>query len=202
MKKTTLAMALGALVFSGVAGANWYVEGNAGYSRLKTSGGDGYDLKDNSFSPSIALGYRINDWRFAVDYTYYGKANEDYRWQYYQEHEVGDEEIKAYGFGVSAYYDFNINTGLKPYVGVRLSTNHIKTEQNYAIYSDNTGNMVESGSYSDSDTKFGYGAIVGVSYNFAPQWDLNVAAEYNRLAKYDDVKYNQYGVKVGVRYSF
>lgn len=190
------------MVFSGVASANWYVEGNAGYSRLKTSGGDGYDLKDNSFSPSLAIGYKVNDWRFALDYTYYGKADENYGWQYYQEHEVGNEEMKAYGFGLSAYYDFNVNSSLKPYVGARLSVNHIKSELDYTLYSDNTGKVVRRGSYSDSETKFGYGAVVGVSYNFAPQWDLNVAAEYNRLGKENGVKFDQYGAKVGVRYSF
>lgn len=195
MKKTTLAVALGALLFSGVASANWYVEGNAGYSRLKTSGLDFDEISDGSFSPSVAVGYKINDWRFALDYTYYGKGDDNYGWSEGSRYGSGETEVKAYGFGVSAYYDFDLNTALKPYVGVRLSANHIKVNDDFNEVSDYFH-------YSDSDTEFGYGAVVGVTYNLAPSWDLNVAAEYNRLGEVDDVKLNQYGAKIGVRYTF
>lgn len=191
MKKTTLAMALTALVFSGVASANWYIEGDAGYSRLRTSGGLSSKISDGSFSPSIAVGYKINDWRFALDYTYYGKGDEDFGGL----GGSGENEVKAYGLGLAAYYDFNIGTVLTPYVGARISANHIKVNREFNRASDYFH-------FSNSNTEFGYGGIVGVTYNFAPSWDLNVAAEYNRLGEVRDVKVNQYGAKVGVRYTF
>ncbi len=187
MKKTTLAMTLGALLFSGVASANWYVEGDAGYSRLKTSGGLPSSVSDGSFSPSVAVGYKINDWRFALDYTYYGKGDEDFG--------AGENEVKAYGFGLAAYYDFDLGTSLTPYLGARISANHIKVNSDF-------NNVSDYFHFSNSNTEFGYGGIIGVTYNFAPSWDLNVAAEYNRLGEVNDVKVNQYGAKIGVRYTF
>lgn len=196
MKKTALAILLGALTFSTIASANWYAEGNLGYSKLKTSG-DVDKLSDSSFSPSIAIGYKINDWRFAVDYTYYGKMDEQvYSFTLGSYHAHRNDKIKAYGLGFSAYYDFDLNSALKPYVGVRIASNHVKWEDNY----EDTAGQTEYDS--DSETKFGYGAVIGATYNLAPHWDLNVAAEYNRIAKFENAKINQYGAKAGIRYTF
>ena len=199
MKKTALAIVLGALAFSTTASANWYVEGNLGYSKLKTSGLAVEEFNDSTFSPSLAVGYKINDWRFAVDYTYYGKADQSYSVTYSGGSVNGDAELKAYGLGVSAYYDFDLHSALKPYVGVRLATNYIKADENFV---ETAGSARYSDSASESKTKLGYGAVIGATYNFAPHWDLNVAAEYNRLGKVEDVKINQYGAKVGIRYTF
>lgn len=199
MKKTALALVLGALTFSTVASANWYVEGNLGYSKLKTSGLAVEEFNDSTFSPSLAVGYKINDWRFAVDYTYYGKVDQGYSVAYTGGRVDGDAELKAYGFGFATYYDFNLQSDIKPYVGARIATNYVKLNDHYVETIDNSR---YSDSDSDSTTKFGYGAVVGATYNFAPKWDVNAAVEYNRVAKVDDVKINQYGAKVGVRYSF
>lgn len=54
----------------------------------------------------------------------------------------------------------------------------------------------------ETSTKFGYGALVGASYDLMPNLALDVAAEYNILGKFDDVKVKQYGVKAGLRYTF
>lgn len=199
MKKTALALVLGALTFSTAASANWYVEGNLGYSKLKTSGLAVEEFNDSTFSPSLAVGYKINDWRFAVDYTYYGKADQGYKVNYSGGSVAGDAELKVYGFGLAAYYDINLNSNIKPYVGARIATNYVKLDETNV---ETTAVSTERESISESSTKVGYGAVVGATYNFAPKWDLNAALEYNRVAKVDDVKINQYGAKVGVRYSF
>lgn len=199
MKKTALAVILGALTFSTVASANWYVEGNLGYSKLKTSGLAVKEFNDSSFSPSLAVGYKINDWRFALDYTHYGKTDQNYTYIEQDSTTVSNEELKVYGFGLAAYYDFDLQSAIKPYVGARIATNYIKLDVSSV---ETSANGIDRNSESDSSTKLGYGAVVGISYNFAPKWDLNAALEYNRLGKVEDVKINQYGAKVGVRYSF
>lgn len=100
---------------------------------------------------------------------------------------------------MAAYYDINLNSNIKPYVGARIATNYVKLDETNV---ETTAVSTERESISESSTKVGYGAVVGATYNFAPKWDLNAALEYNRVAKVDDVKINQYGAKVGVRYSF
>ncbi|WP_273395897.1 opacity family porin [Actinobacillus porcinus] len=199
MKKTALAIVLGVLTFSTAASANWYVEGDVGYSKVKTSGLAVKEINDSSFSPSVAVGYKINDWRFALDYTHYGKADQSYTYIEQDSTTVGNEELNVYGFGVAAYYDFNLQSAIKPYVGARVATNYVKLEGSSV---ERTSTGISRTSDSDSATKLGYGAVVGATYNFAPKWDLNAALEYNHLGKVEDVKINQYGAKVGVRYSF
>ncbi|OBX09817.1 porin [Gallibacterium salpingitidis] len=191
MKKLLIA-ALGALAVASTANAEVYVQGDLGYSKLKTSGFEhSGNFSGSSFSPSIAVGYKMGDWRTALDYTYYGKADSSYS----DEGVTGKADVKAKGFGVSAIYDIDLNTVLKPYVGVRLSSNQVTVKDNY----------VENGTHyneKDSSTKFGYGAMVGANYGLAPNLDLNTALEYNRLGNWDGVKLNQYGLKVGLKYSF
>ncbi len=181
--KKLLVVALGALVVASTANAQIYVEGNLGYSKLKTTGSDHSNVSGSHFSPSIALGYKMADWRAAVDYTDYGKASSNYV--------GGKTKIKAKGFGVSAFYDIDLNSLLTPYVGVRLSTNTV-TVKDYSA----------SGVNSDSSFKLGYGAVVGATYKLGPSLDLNSGLEYNRLGNWKGIKINQYGLKVGLRYSF
>ncbi|OBW91862.1 opacity family porin [Gallibacterium salpingitidis] len=196
MKKLLIA-ALGALAVASTANAEVYVQGDLGYAKLKTSGFEhSGNFSGSSFSPSIAVGYKMGDWRTALDYTYYGKADSSYS----DEGVTGKADVKAKGFGVSAIYDIDLNTVLKPYVGVRVSSNQVTVKDNY-VQKDSAGRDIRSYE-KDSSTKFGYGAMVGANYGLAPNLDLNTALEYNRLGNWDGVKLNQYGLKVGLKYSF
>ncbi|OOF66235.1 opacity family porin [Rodentibacter sp. Ppn85] len=195
MKKSLLALAIGTLVVASSASANWYVQGDLGYSKVKSSLGDLGDFSKSKFTPSLAVGYKHGDWRFALDYTNYGKIEESYANRY----EVSTEKLKIYGLGLSAIYDIDVNSAFKPYVGVRLSQNFFDAKHD----SSSTMNGVTTReNISNKENKFGYGVLAGVSYNFTPNWAVNGGIEYNRLGKFDDVKINQYGAKVGIRYEF
>lgn len=181
MKKTALAIVLGALTFSTAASANWYAGADLGLSRVKFS--EYSDLTKTKVVPSVNVGYSFGDLRLALDYSHYGSFNG-----------AADGEstrAKIYGLGLSAFYDININSDITPYVGARVAQNVFKVENTEANFFDD-----------DTHYKFGFGASVGAHYKLAKNWSLNGALEYNSLGKFEDTKVNQYGAKVGVRYSF
>ena len=181
MKKTALAIVLGALAFSTTASANWYAGVDLGASRIKFS--EYSELNETKLTPSVSVGYDFGDWRLAADYTYYGSFDGQSAGEY--------TEAKIYGLGFSAFYDFNINSDIKPYVGARVSQNTFKVENRVAGFLDN-----------DTHYKLGLGVVAGAQYQFAQNWSLNGAVEYNRLGKFEDTKINQYGAKVGIRFDF
>lgn len=200
MKKTIFALALSTFALSATASAtNWYAEGNLGYSKVKTSGLAYSEVNDSMFTPSVAAGYRLNDLRFALDYTHYGKVSDSYVVNTGDSVISNNFDLKIQSVGFSALYDIDLGSSLKPYVGVRLALNKIKENSNYTEVS--TG-YTERGSESDSYTKVGYGAVLGATYDLTPNWAVNANVEYNHLGKVEDVKINQYGTKIGVRYSF
>ncbi|WP_386697484.1 opacity family porin [Lonepinella sp. MS14436] len=191
MKKLALAIMIGSLaVATSASASNWYVQGDLGYSKLKTD-----DLSKSRFSPSFAVGYKLNDWRFALDYSHYGKLEDTHVEQSYSQR----FSAKGQGLGFSAIYDIKINSDLKPYVGARLSVNKAKIDK-YEV-ATNQG-ITTAKSSSESDYATGIGAVAGVQYSFTPKWALNGGVEYNYLGKFDDTKVKQYGAKVGIRYNF
>ncbi|MEH8131193.1 opacity family porin [Gallibacterium anatis] len=201
--KKLLVVALGALALASTAQAEWYVQGNLGYSKIKTSGLEDGELNKSKVTPSVAVGYKLGDIRLAVDYTYYGNVDDHRRLYDEDGYTESKDELKIRGVGVSALYDIDLQSNIKPYVGVRVASNKVKSSSS-SVYKQNNGrtyNQVEKDA-SESSTKFGYGALVGASYDLMPNLALDVAAEYNILGKFDDVKVKQYGVKAGLRYTF
>ncbi|MFZ7155720.1 opacity family porin [Avibacterium avium] len=197
MMKKLLAVALGALAISATANANWYVQGDLGYSKLKAD-----ELSKSRFEPRFSVGYKINELRFALDYSHYGSFTDSYSTDNNSNSTtVAKDTYKAYGFGFSTFYDFDFNSPIKPYVGVRLSLNKLKFDS-VAVTTNTLNSNIESHTDSDSATTLGYGVLAGASYEVAPQLSLTGGVEYNRLGKVDDGKVNQYGVKVGLRYEF
>src|SRR5699024_12248846 len=77
--KKLLVVALGALALASTAQAEWYVQGNLGYSKIKTSGLEDGELNKSKVTPSVAVGYKLGDIRLAVDYTYYGNVDDHRR---------------------------------------------------------------------------------------------------------------------------
>ncbi|OBX00161.1 opacity family porin [Gallibacterium genomosp. 1] len=201
--KKLLVVALGALALASTAQAEWYVQGNLGYSKIKTSGLEDGNLNKSKATPSVAIGYKLGDIRLALDYSHYGNINDHYRLYDANGYTEGKNEFKIHGVGFSALYDIDLQSNIKPYVGVRVASNKVKSSSS-SVYKQNNGgtyNQVEKDA-SESSTKFGYGALVGASYDLMPNLALDVAAEYNILGKFDDVKVKQYGVKAGLRYTF
>ena len=205
--KKLLVVALGTLVLASTAQAEWYVQGNLGYSKIKTSGLEDGELNKSKVTPSVAVGYKLGDIRLAVDYTYYGNVDDHRRLYDEDGYTESKDELKIRGVGVSALYDIDLQSNIKPYVGVRLSSNKIKMKSSdTGVYKRNDGTIFNAlekeKDVTETSTKFGYGALVGASYDLMPNLALDVAAEYNILGKFDDVKVKQYGVKAGLRYTF
>ena len=189
MKKTLLTLALGAFAMASTASANWYVQGDLGYSKTEVDAN--VKLKDSGFEPRLSVGYKLQDFRLALDYTHY----QDVKESYYINGVRGNAKTRIRGVGFSAIYDIPVQSALKPYVGARLAVNHLKLNDNY-----NNHGIIGHNSY--EETSVGFGAVLGATYPLAPNLKLNVGAEYNRLGKVDSTDVNNYGAKVGLRYEF
>ncbi|HDX1178338.1 TPA: outer membrane beta-barrel protein [Pasteurella multocida] len=198
MKKSVFVLALGTLC-AATASANFYVQGDLGYSKLKFE-----DVSKSKFSPSLAVGYKFDDFRLALDYSHYGKLTHTEQESATIPNAGGGSQtvsgpekysLKVTSWGLSALYDFNFGTEIKPYVGMRLSQNHFKSTLDFKApgYSEYRSTKVH---------KLGYGFLAGAQYALVKNVSLNAGIEYNRLGKIDGVKVNQYGAKVGLRYDF
>lgn len=199
MKKTALAILFGAFAVATSANASWYAQADLGYSKVKTSNLELRDLNDGTFNPALAVGYDFGDWRLAVDYSHYGKINGNYRYSEAGSVTTGTTSLRVTGLGVSAIYDFNINSVISPYVGVRLAQNLLSIKDSSTTTS---AGLTVIDSESEKKTRTGYGIVAGAQYQLAPNWLFNAGVEYNQLGKVDGVKVNQYGLKAGIRFNF
>ncbi|UTO04551.1 opacity family porin [Moraxella sp. FZLJ2107] len=203
MKKIVLATAIAAL--STAASAQYYVQGDVGYSKLEAKA-DGVKTKDNATSYGIAVGTDTGNVRYQADYTNFGKIEE--KGSEGTAGVVGYDEweatLKAQSLGLSAIYDFQTVSGFTPYAGVRVGINQLKLDDNYSTYTimpDGTYTTL-SGNESFKKTQVGAGVLAGVQYAINPQLAVDAGVEYNYLGKVEDIKLNQYGAKVGLRYNF
>lgn len=208
MKKLMLATVLASTSTLAMAGAfdGLYVQGDVGLSKLEVKV-DGDKAKDNNTGYSIALGKDMGVLRYQADYTDFGKVEE--KGSDGDLSIVGNDEwtatLKAQSLGVSAIYDFKPVFGVTPYAGLRLGINQLKAEDSGRSSTiDPTNNQQTIISYHESDkkTKVGVGVLAGVQYAFTPKLALDTGVEYHHLGKVEDYKFNQYGVKVGLRYNF
>ena len=172
MKKSLLAIVVGALAVASTANAGLYAEGDLGLSRTKLSNGGSSKTK---IEPRVAVGYKLGNMRVAGDYTHHGNF----------------QGTKVQGLGATVFYDFDTNSQIEPYVGARLAANRFKFED-----------RADQRYKSSSETKVGYGVVAGAKYKLAEKVYANGGLEYNRLGSFDDTKVNNYGAKVGVGYEF
>ena len=70
MKKSLLAVIVGAFAFASVANANIYAEGDIGLSQTKANGSN-----NTRIEPRVAVGYKLGNTRVAGDYTHHGKVD-------------------------------------------------------------------------------------------------------------------------------
>lgn len=119
MKKSLLAVIVGAFAFASVANANIYAEGDIGLSQTKANGSN-----NTRVEPRVSVGYKVGNTRVAGDYTHHGKV----------------DGTKIQGLGASVLYDFDTNSKVQPYVGARVATNQFKytnrAEQKFKLSSD------------------------------------------------------------------
>ena len=170
MKKSLLAVIVGAFAFASVANANIYAEGDIGLSQTKANGSN-----NTRVEPRVSVGYKVGNTRVAGDYNHHGKV----------------DGTKIQGLGASVLYDFDTNSKVQPYVGARVATNQFKytnrAEQKFKSSSDIKlgygvvagakykldGNWYANGGVEynrlgnfDSTKVNNYGAKVGVGYGF------------------------------------
>ncbi|BBF16693.1 opacity family porin [Haemophilus influenzae] len=170
MKKSLLAVIVGAFAFASVANASIYAEGDIGLSQTKANGSN-----NTRVEPRVSVGYKVGNTRVAGDYTHHGKV----------------DGTKIQGLGASVLYDFDTNSKVQPYVGARVATNQFKytnrAEQKFKSSSDIKlgygvvagakykldGNWYANGGIEynrlgnfDSTKVNNYGAKVGVGYGF------------------------------------
>lgn len=190
--KTAVLMALGASAQMAYADeiTGSYVQGDIGLAYMKadtvnhSSIGNALktSYKEAKLMPRVSVGYDFGDWRVAGDYTHYSKLEEG--------NSAGKTSTQVSGVGVSAIYDFNLNTPIpvQPYVGARLSVNRVK--QKTELYGVS--------STSDSSTKVSPGLLAGVGYKLDNHLMVDTGYRYNHLDS--DVQVHE--VSVGLRYTF
>ena len=192
MKKvlaTLVALSLPAVVLAD-DNRGFYVQGDLGHSTLKTSD-EGGKVSSKGFSPRLSAGYDFGDFRVAADYTHY-KTRKD--------HEQGpsytlDSKIKLQSVGVSAIYDFDLNSPVKPYVGARVGLNRFS-------YDDDDRREGYHATETFRKTKTGLGVMTGVGYDITQNVALDAGYRYNHWGKFDGLKVHSHEVSAGVRVKF
>ena len=203
MKKSLLVASLAAFTVANTAQANWYVQGSFGSTHIKSGVTDEGRFKKTVFEPRLSIGYKLADFRVALDYSHYNTVKERY---IDENSEVTDTTIKIRALGLSAFYDFDINTSITPFIGARVALNRVSSKDVSSIEIPIVPNSAQTQRLtnidSSSETLLGFGAEIGLNYAVTENFILLGAVEYNYLGKSGDVKVNSYGAKLGLRYNF
>lgn len=195
MKKVLMALAVLSLPAVALAddSRGFYVQIDAGHAKVKAKYDGGSD-SIGGFSPRLSAGYDFGDFRVAADYTHYkdDKSTETYG------SSVSHDKVKFRSIGVSAIYDFDTQTPVKPYVGARVALNRV---------SYNSEDIGSTYTYTDSyrGTKTGIGALAGVSYEITPNIALDAGYRYNHWGKFfedGDTRLGSHEFSAGVRVKF
>ena len=168
----------------------FYIQGDLGHSTLKTND-EGGKTSSKGFSPRLSAGYDFGDFRIAADYTHY-KTRKDHEQD--SSHTL-DSKIKLQSVGVSAIYDFDLNSPIKPYVGARVGLNRFS-------YDDDHRSVNVHETESIRKTKTGVGVLAGVSYNITQNVALDAGYRYNHWGNFDGMKVHTHEVSAGVRVKF
>ena len=192
MKKvlaTLVALSLSAVVLAD-DNRGFYVQGDVGHSTLKTND-EGGKTSSKGFSPRLSAGYDFGDFRVAADYTHYKTLKEHERDPLY----TFDAKIKLQSVGVSAIYDFDLNSPVKPYVGARVDLNRFS-------YDDDHRSVNVHETESIRKTKTGVGVLAGVGYDITENVALDAGYRYNHWGNFDGMKVHTHEVSAGVRVKF
>ena len=168
----------------------FYVQGDLGHSTVKTSD-EGGKVSSKGFSPRLSAGYDFGDFRVAADYTHY-KTWKDYERDPLYTH---DAKIKFQSFGVSAIYDFDLNSPVKPYVGARVGLNRFSYDDDYRRAGYHATETFRK-------TKTGLGVMTGVGYDITQNVALDAGYRYNHWGNFDGLKVHTHEVSAGVRIKY
>ena len=168
----------------------FYVQGDVGHSTLKTND-EGGKTSSKGFSPRLSAGYDFGDFRVAADYTHY-KTWKDHEQD--SSHTL-DSKIKLQSVGISAIYDFDLNSPVKPYVGARVGLNRFS-------YDDDDRREGYHATETFRKTKTGLGVMTGVGYDINQNVVLDAGYRYNHWGNFDGIKVHTHEVSAGVRVKF
>ena len=192
MKKvlaTLVALSLPAVVLAD-DNRGFYVQGDLGHSTLKTND-EGGKTSSKGFSPRLSAGYDFGDFRVAADYTHY-KTWKDHEQD--SSHTL-DSKIKLQSVGVSAIYDFDLNSPIKPYVGARVGLNRFSYDDDYRRADYHATETFRK-------TKTGLGVMTGIGYDITQNVALDAGYRYNHWGNFDGMKVHTHEVSAGVRVKF
>ena len=169
----------------------FYIQGDLGHSTLKTND-EGGKTSSKGFSPRLSGGYDFGDFRVAADYTHYKSHKESGRISSSTNY---DAKAKFQSFGVSAIYDINLQSPVKPYVGARVGLNRVSFDT-----TEYSSNFIER--YETRKTKTGLGVMTGIGYDINQNIALDAGYRYNHWGKFDGVKVHTHEVSAGVRIKY
>lgn len=192
MKKLLIATVLAGFSLS-LQAEGWYAQGDLGYSNIATTDSI-VELSDSSFSQRLSVGYDFGQFRIAGDYTNFGKVKTtDSYGDYYDE-----VSLKLKSIGITGFYQFDMNSSFKPYVGLRVGYNNAKVTETTGYNCSGNYCFSQRDDESYSVNRVGLGIIGGIQYKIKNNLSLNLNAEYNRIAA--DVY--QAGIHTGIRFDF
>lgn len=169
----------------------FYIQGDVGHTSVKAKIYD-ESKTAKSFSPRLSAGYDFGDFRVAADYTHYKSHKESGR---ISSSTTYDAKAKIQSFGVSAIYDINLQSPVKPYVGAHVGINHVSFDtKEYGTSS------IEH--YETRKTKTGLGVMTGIGYDINQNIALDAGYRYNYWGKFDGVKVHSHELSAGVRVKF
>jgi opacity protein-like surface antigen len=151
-----------------------YVGAKAGLSILSDSnitGSDGSSSEysyDNGFGLEVALGYKFPMFRLEGEVAYYANDVDGYSDR--DGSGEADGDVKNLSGMINAYFDFDNDSIITPYVGAGLGVAKVDV-------SDNTF------AWDDSDTVYAYQFMGGA--NFALTQQLSIDAEYRYFGTQD-----------------
>ena len=168
----------------------FYIQGDAGHASVKGKA-YGESVTAKGFSPRLSGGYDFGDFRVAADYTHYKTLKDHEQDSSY----TLDSKIKLQSVGVSAIYDFDLNSPVKPYVGARVGINRFSYDDDYRSVNFHETESIRK-------TKTGVGVLAGVGYDITENVALDAGYRYNHLGKFDGLKVHSHEVSAGVRVKF
>ncbi|OBX82762.1 opacity protein [Haemophilus aegyptius] len=205
----------------------FYIQADLGYAWEKLiNDSANAKYKNKALHPRFSLGYDFGQWRLAFDYSRYkplqNHAHAETKAVPSLITEVNvHNKVKSQTFGVAAIYDFETKSPIKPYIGARLSVNHITIDLSSNGYIKNIGSalpripgifpngigagqtiQLKPDSNHISLTRVGVGAIVGVSYEITKNLALDLAYHYDDWGKLEKNKIRTYEVSTGLRFTF
>jgi len=169
----------------------FYIQGDVGHASVKGKA-YGESVTAKGFSPRLSGGYDFGDFRVAADYTHYKSHKESGRISSSTNY---DAKAKFQSFGVSAIYDINLQSPVKPYVGARVGLNRVSFDT-----TEYSSNFIER--YETRKTKTGLGVMTGIGYDINQNIALDAGYRYNHWGKFDGVKVHTHEVSAGVRVKY